>query len=213
MDKVCDTCLYGIRVDGGKLGCLYSGICHTRDGQKTAWTPNKAAQYADLKGRRFRPTFESNIDFFEIRGYDEERDMVLTIVHPKEGSPFEDEIKESVLFGAFEIGEYKPVKDSLFPVGGEQMFMLYGVQMFMLYNYYMPPAPKPSTQKFCGPSCDRCLHRFGTTSNAPWCETHWQQSRRYSDDVRETENIVKRCQIQDATGSLSGGTKREGCAE
>lgn len=51
MDKVCDTCLYGIRVEDNKLGCRYPGICHTQDGEKTAWTPNKAAQYADLKGR------------------------------------------------------------------------------------------------------------------------------------------------------------------
>ena len=99
MDKVCDTCLYGIRVEGGKLGCVYSGICHTRDGQKTAWTPNKAARYADLKGRRFRPTFSSNIDFFEIRGYDAERDMVLTTAHPKSGSAFDDEIEKRYLAG------------------------------------------------------------------------------------------------------------------
>lgn len=99
MDKSCDTCLYGIRVEDNKLGCLYSGICHTRDGQKTAWTPNKTAQYADLKGRRFCPTFSSNIDFFEIRGYDAERDMVLTTAHPKGGSAFDDEIEERYLVG------------------------------------------------------------------------------------------------------------------
>ena len=66
----------------------------------------KAAQYADLKGRRFRPTFSSNIDFFEIRGYDSERDMVLTTAHPKGGSAFDDEIEERYLAGAFETGEY-----------------------------------------------------------------------------------------------------------
>ena len=66
----------------------------------------KAAQYADLKGRRFRPTFSSNIDFFEIRGYDAERDMVLTTAHPKGGSAFDDEIEERYLAGAFETGEY-----------------------------------------------------------------------------------------------------------
>ena len=106
MDKVCDTCLYGIRVEGNKLGCRYPGICHTPDGDKTAWTPNKEQQYADLKGRRFRPTFSSNIDFFEIRGYDSERDMVLTTAHPKGGSAFDDEIEERYLAGAFETGVY-----------------------------------------------------------------------------------------------------------
>lgn len=33
--------------------------------------------------------------------------------------------------------------------------------------------------EFSGPSCARCHHRFGTTSNATWCKTHWQQSRCY----------------------------------
>jgi len=42
MDKVCDTCLYGIRVEDNKLGCRYPGICHTQNGEKTAWTPKKA---------------------------------------------------------------------------------------------------------------------------------------------------------------------------
>lgn len=42
MDKVCDTCLYGIRVEDNKLGCRYPGICHTQDGEKTAWAPKKA---------------------------------------------------------------------------------------------------------------------------------------------------------------------------
>ena len=106
MDKSCDTCLYGIRDEDNKLGCRYPGICHTPDGKKTAWTPNKTAQYADLKGRRFRPTFSSNIDYFEIRVYDAERDMVLTTAHPKGGSAFDDEIEERYLAGAFENGDY-----------------------------------------------------------------------------------------------------------
>lgn len=70
-------------------------------------TEKQKAQYADLKGRRFRPTFSSNIDFFEIRGYDAERDMVLTTAHPKGGSAFDDEIEERYLAGAFETGEYE----------------------------------------------------------------------------------------------------------
>ena len=70
MDKSCDNCLYGMRDEEGKLCCIYAGICHTSDGYKTAWTPNKEQQYAKLKGRRFRPTFSSPIDYFEIRGYD-----------------------------------------------------------------------------------------------------------------------------------------------
>ena len=165
MDKSCDTCLYGIRVEDNKLGCRYPGICHTQDGKKTAWAPKKVQQYADLKGRRFRPTFSSDIDFFEIRGYDAERDMVLTTVHPKDGSAFDDEIEERYLVGAFETGEYVAI--NLLPV-------------YVLPNYNMPETIRAvRQQKFCGPSCARCHHRFGTTSNAAWCETHWQQSRCY----------------------------------
>jgi hypothetical protein len=170
MDKSCDTCLYDIRVEDNKLGCRYPGICHTQDGKKTAWTPNKTAQYADLKGRRFRPTFSSNIDFFEIRGYDTERDMVLTTAHPKSGSAFDDEIEERYLAGAFENGEYVALPMAAQP----------GETVYVLHNYNMPETTRAvRQQKFCGPSCARCHHRFGTTSNAAWCETHWQQSRCY----------------------------------
>ena len=170
MNKSCDTCLYGIRAEDNKLGCRYPGICHTPDGKKTAWTPNKAAQYADLKGRRFRPTFSSNIDFFEIRGYDAERDMVLTTAHPKGGSAFDDEIEERYLVGAFEKGEYVALPMAALP----------GETVHVLPNYNMPETIRAvHQQKFCGPSCARCHHRFGTTSNAAWCETHWQQSRCY----------------------------------
>lgn len=171
MDKVCDTCLYGIMGEDNKLGCLYSGICHAQDGEKTAWAPNKEQQYADLKGRRFQPTFSSNIDFFEIRGYDAERDMVLTTAHPKDGSPFDDEIEERYLVGAFETGDYKAVNDM--PVD-ERTFEI------MARPYLdMTPPTVTRKQKFNGLCCDRCQHRFGTTSNAAWCKTHWQQSRCY----------------------------------
>ena len=32
-------------------------------------------------------------------------------------------------------------------------------------------------QIFNGPSCDRCQHRFGTTSNKEWCGNHWRSDR------------------------------------
>ena len=48
-------------------------------------------------GFKFKPTFYSNIDFFEVRGIDESRDMVLTIVHPKTGFPFNDEIEKYIM--------------------------------------------------------------------------------------------------------------------
>lgn len=40
-NKSCDTCLYGIRVEDNKLGCVYAGICHTPKGEKTAWKSKK----------------------------------------------------------------------------------------------------------------------------------------------------------------------------
>ena len=130
----------------------------------------KAAQYADLKGRRFRPTFSSNIDYFEIRGYDAERDMVLTTAHPKSGSAFDDEIEERYLVVAFETGEYVALPMAAQP----------GETVYVLPNYNMPETTRAvRQQKFTGPSCARCHHRFGTTSNVAWCETHWQQSRCY----------------------------------
>lgn len=131
----------------------------------------KTTQYADLKGRRFRPTFSSNIDYFEIRGYDAERDMVLTTAHPKSGSAFDDEIKERYLVGAFEMGEYVALPMAAQP--GETVHVLTNPYA----DLHRPVSPRQS--EFTGPSCARCHHRFGTTSNATWCKTHWQQSRCY----------------------------------
>ena len=33
--------------------------------------------------------------------------------------------------------------------------------------------------KFCGPCCDRCQHRFGTTSNRDWCSSHYENDKCY----------------------------------
>lgn len=37
--------------------------------------------------------------------------------------------------------------------------------------------PKERKQIFHGPCCDRCQHRFGTTSNKHWCGSHWTNDR------------------------------------
>ena len=130
---------------------------------------DKAKEYARLVGRRFRPTFTSNIDHFEFRGYDAERDMVLTRAFPKEGNPFDDEIEEAYLAGGFENGDYEPD----YPDSWSEP------HTYVLHNYDMPPAPKPLEQKFCGPCCNRCQHRFGRTSNAHWCEQNYQREKCY----------------------------------
>lgn len=142
-----------------------------RDESREEPVRDKVAEYAEVVGRRFRPTFSSPIDFFEIRGYDAERDMVLTTAHPKEGEPFDDEIEERYLMGAFETGEYEPVEKRWM---SDEAFRIFANPYFDLYQ-----PPKPREQKFHGPCCNRCRHRFGTTSNKAWCEGHWQGERCY----------------------------------
>lgn len=61
-------------------------------------------------GFKFKPTFSSNIDYFEVRGVDEKRDMVLTIVHPKNGFTFNDEIEKVYYESAFFTGDYVAMK-------------------------------------------------------------------------------------------------------
>lgn len=125
-----------------------------------------AAQWAEVVGRKFRPTFSSPIDHFTIRGYDAERDFVLTTAHPKEGEPFDDEIEARYLIGAFETGEYEalPIVE---PV------------TLPFINYRTISAPKPRRVCYDGPSCNRCQHRFGSTSNSKWCQEHYKQERCY----------------------------------
>lgn len=61
-------------------------------------------------GFKFKPAFNSNIDFFEVRGIDESRDMVLTTVHPKTGFSFNDEIERVYYDSAFFTGEYVAIE-------------------------------------------------------------------------------------------------------
>ena len=62
------------------------------------------------KGFKFKPTFNSNIEYFEVRGIDEARDMVLTTVYPKSGYPFDDEIEKIYYEAAFITGDYMAIK-------------------------------------------------------------------------------------------------------
>ena len=64
----------------------------------------KKEDYEKLIGRKFRPTFKSNIDHYEIRGYDEFTNMVFTKVYPCDGVAFDDEIEEQYLIGGFVSG-------------------------------------------------------------------------------------------------------------
>lgn len=135
---------------------------------------SKQEVYSELVGKRFKPTFESEIDYFEIRGYDAERDMVLTIAYPKNGEPFDDEIEERYLVGAFETGEYVAIMNKPIIPDGTHLMITPNPYQY-LYGYM----PKERKQVFNGSCCDRCKHRFGTTSNKEWCRSHYQNEKCY----------------------------------
>ena len=61
-------------------------------------------------GFKVKPAFNSNIDFFEVRGIDESRDMFLTILHPRTVFPFNDEIERVLYDSAFFRGDYITIK-------------------------------------------------------------------------------------------------------
>ena len=130
--------------------------------------------YNSIVGTRFKPTFESNILYFKVRGYDAERDMVLTTAFPKEGQPFDDEIEALTLLNAFKAGEYERIKEIW--------------EREQTYNFYLNPYyslmgmigdRKPLDVVFTGPCCARCRHRFGNTSNRGWCATHYKNENCY----------------------------------
>ena len=70
---------------------------------------NKQLMITEL-GFKFRPTFASDIDHFEVRGYDEVKNHILTTVYMNSGHHFEDSIELDSYEAAFEIGEYVPIE-------------------------------------------------------------------------------------------------------
>lgn len=134
----------------------------------TETNPN---DYQSIVGSRFKPTFESNILYFKVRGYDAERNMVLTTAFPKEGQPFDDEIEALTLLNAFKAGEYERIREIW---EREQTYQFY------LHPYYsLIGERKPLDVVFTGPCCARCKHRFGNTSNREWCATHYKNENCY----------------------------------
>lgn len=127
--------------------------------------------YNSIVGTRFKPTFESNILYFKVRGYDAERNMVLTTAFPKEGQPFDDEIEALTLLNAFKAGEYERIREIW---EREQTYQFY------LHPYYSLIGERmPLEVEFTGPCCARCQHRFGNTSNREWCATHYENENCY----------------------------------
>ena len=134
----------------------------------------KKNEYDMLQGRMFRPTFPSQIECYKIDCYDPKRDVVHTIVYPKEGSPFNDEIEERYFRAAFENGDYEVVREQPLNERGDGAYIITNP-----YADLMGFVPTEREQLFHGPCCDRCQHRFGTTSNKHWCAFHWTNEKCY----------------------------------
>jgi hypothetical protein len=127
-------------------------------------------KYDDIIGRSFIPTFQSNIEHYEVRGYDEERKMILTKVIPKSGHSFDDEIEERYFIGAFETGDYKWA----FPREDDGQIFLKGMEAYLqLYESMMP---KPRSSYYGGPCCGRCKNRF---KRSEFCDKHEKDERCY----------------------------------
>lgn len=123
----------------------------------------------EILGRSFIPTFQSNIEHYEVRGYDQERKMVLTRVVPKSGHPFDDEIEVRYFIGAFETGDYKWA----FPrVGDEELFLNIANPYVQLYD--MIPTLHKSVNS--GPCCSRCKNRY---SLSEFCTKHEKDEKCY----------------------------------
>lgn len=125
--------------------------------------------YERLEGRRFRPTFNSTISYFKVRGYDKERGMVLTTAYLNVGGAFNDEISHYDLVAGFDNGDYEllPTLPDTEP------------PTYTLTNPRVPSHPDPVLPRFDGPCCNRCQHRNGTTSNRAWCYGHYQDKKCY----------------------------------
>ncbi len=58
-------------------------------------------------GLKFKPTFASYISYFEVRGFGDDGNTVLTTAHPRFGKCFEYSIELQCLDAGFLTGEYK----------------------------------------------------------------------------------------------------------
>jgi len=158
-------------------GCMRGGDVKDCSEQCPMYRPFGSRHYDVItddweaaKGRRFRPTFKSDIRYFTIRGYDAERKMVLTTatMEDLDAADFDTEIEEDALLNAFNIGEYEVIKEIWEQEGAMQIFS------------HMPTfEPKLIPVRFDGPCCGRCQHRWATTSNRHWCEEHYHSQRCY----------------------------------
>ena len=137
-------------------------------------------------GFEFRPSFRSIVHHFEVRGYNAEKDMVLTTVYPKDGSPFNDSIEQAYIDGALETGDYiamgnsGSLKEAVENRIGLPAFPEENTVHVITNPYAWLDTPKPKhNDVFTGPCCGRCVHRKGRTSNREWCKSHCNSEKCY----------------------------------
>jgi hypothetical protein len=122
------------------------------------------------KGLLFEPTFkESNIEYFDIIGIDEENGLVLTKAYPKDGEPFSDSIEIDTLKNALEIGEYRFINDRY-----KEVVEIYAPD-FKLINPYNALINEGIYREtiFDGNMCARCKNRFGGSGKQRnYCKLH-----------------------------------------
>jgi len=58
------------------------------------------------KGFKFKPSFQSSLEFYEFNYLDKETNLVHTIVHGTGGCTFDDYIEKEYYDAAFERGDY-----------------------------------------------------------------------------------------------------------
>lgn len=123
-----------------------------------------------LIGMAFKPTFQSNIDHYEVRGYDEDKKMVLTKVYSKDGNVFDDGIEEEYYQAAFENGDYVEIDNAPFVPEIS----------LPIHNYYNIPSFDTREPMFNDAQCMRCVNRFGyNTRQREWCENHHHCTKCY----------------------------------
>lgn len=118
----------------------------------------------------FKPTFTSNIAFFEVVGIDEGAEIVNTKAYPKEGTPFDDSIELETLKMAFEIGEYDIIDKCLEKT--EEFKTYTPLNAYPIVNYLGADGYEQKAL-INGSMCGRCKHRFGGSPNQKrYCANH-----------------------------------------
>lgn len=68
--------------------------------------------YRYKKGFRFKPAWDCEISFFEFVSYDEDNDSIHLKTYPKEGEPYDTEIRFIDYDDSFFNDDYLPLEQS-----------------------------------------------------------------------------------------------------